>query len=202
RRDWHLYDFIPDSEKAFSRSTFAFGQKNLEALKVSFHPASRHNVIPDTKVTIPEEYILSNINHDLLASPTINVENFTEISDNNNHVKTFVDKLHDVAKNSRLVVGRNSDHPLSNHEGAPAEPEFTININLKKIALIGVEDKHLQKKNLYKASLFGEAQIAGEILASGHENILEVYEGYMPDQEMFAFRVISTFYQTTISTLY
>jgi hypothetical protein len=51
------------------------------------------------------------------------------------------------------------------------------------------QDKHLQNKKLYPASGFGEWQIAGEILACGSENVIKNYV----DQEIFAFRVISTY---------
>ena len=67
------------------------------------------------------------------------------------------------------------------------------------------QDKHLRSKKLYDQSLFGEVQIAGEMLAGGSDNVREVDEGHSTDQEMFAIRVISTyvtFYRTTISALY
>ncbi|CAG8604921.1 7820_t:CDS:2 [Ambispora leptoticha] len=222
------YDSIPESERILARSASAFGQDDLEALKVSFHPASEYDIIPDIKVTIPEQYILPNINHDLLTSRNFNVENFTEISDG--HVKTFVDKLHDVVKNSGVDAGTNESTTdtlvndlllhvtdfdnwpfkvrlqpplqlITKCESVTAEPEFVINTN--KIVLIGVEDKHLKSRKLYERSLFGEAQIAGEILAGASDN--EAIESYSTDQEMFAIRVISTyvtFYRTTISPLY
>ena len=63
------------------------------------------------------------------------------------------------------------------------------------------QDKHLRNRKLYPFSGFGECQIAGEILACGYENLIK----NCVDQEIFAFRVISTyatFYRTTISTLY
>ena len=45
------YDSIPESEKILARSASAFGQDDLEALKVSFLPASKYDVIPDIKGT-------------------------------------------------------------------------------------------------------------------------------------------------------
>ena len=54
---------------------------------------------------------------------------------------------------------------------------------------------------MFPYTSFGEYQLAGEVLACGYENIKRNYV----DQEIFAFRVISTyvtFYRAKISTSY
>ena len=59
----------------------------------------------------------------------------------------------------------------------------------------------MKNKKIYPATGFGEWQIAAEMLACGYENMINNYV----DQELFAFRVISTyvtFYRAEIPILY
>ncbi|CAB5387030.1 unnamed protein product [Rhizophagus irregularis] len=180
-----------------------FQQKHLDALRVSYEPADKHEVIPqDIKVTVPEKYILPKVDRDILKDEYFNVGNL-EIEDD--CVRTFVDKLHDVIKFvlSTLIIGPlKLEPPLKlfiTNGSVSASPEFVV--NKKNIAFICVEDKHFKNKHIYSLNGFGEYQLAAEILACGYENMLEDYV----DQEIFALRVISTyvtFYRAKIPASY
>ncbi|CAG8483180.1 5391_t:CDS:2 [Ambispora leptoticha] len=222
-RQTNPYDSPSASARILAPSASGFTKRDLEVLQVSFKPADKYDVIPDIKVTnFPEQYLLPYINHDLLINRNFNVENFTEILDD--HVKTFVDKLHDVVKNSGLDAGTSESTTdtlvndlvlhvvnfdtwpfkvrlqpplklIARNESVTAEPKFVI--NKRQIALIGAEIYMF----LMLENGFGEWQIAGEILACGYENVIKNYV----DQEIFAFRVISTyvtFYRAEISVSY
>ncbi|CAB5383498.1 unnamed protein product [Rhizophagus irregularis] len=226
RKDKPEYDFPPDdSGRFFPKYASRFTKRHADALRVSFEPVDKYEVIPDVKVTVPEKYLLPKVNHNILNDEEFNVENL-ELEDD--RVRTFADKLHDVIKNSGVDTGTSEsttdtlvndlllhvvnfdtwpfkvriEPPLkliTPNESVSAEPEFVI--NKKKIALIGVEDKHLKNKKIYPLSGFGEWQIAAEMLACGYENIIED----CIDQEIFAFRVISTyvtFYRAEIPVSY
>ncbi|CAG8804376.1 9872_t:CDS:2 [Gigaspora margarita] len=219
------YD-LPESSRIFPKFASAFEQEHLDALQVSFEPADKYEVIPpDIKVTIPEKYLLPKVNHNMLKDQYFNVENL-EIEDD--CVKTFVDKLRDVINNSGLDTGTSEsvtdtlvndllvrvvnldDWPfkvrlqppldlITTNGSVSAEPEFVV--NKKNIALIGVDDKHLKNKKIYPLNGYGECQIGAEILACGYENMIEDNI----DQEIFAFRVISTyvtFYRAEIPASY
>ncbi|RHZ77961.1 hypothetical protein Glove_168g244 [Diversispora epigaea] len=158
-----------------------FTIEDLEALKVSFCPAlSRNAVIP--LVDTPQNLPLT------LIDPNFDVKNIKGISDK--YAKTFLDKLHDVTKNSSFdkgtgefetdslvtdllsnVVDMNGcplkirRHPLCQlvtyDKFVIARPKFVV--DMERTAMIA--DKHLKNKMLARKSGFGEVQIAGEILA-------------------------------------
>uniref|UniRef100_U9UB64 Uncharacterized protein n=1 Tax=Rhizophagus irregularis (strain DAOM 181602 / DAOM 197198 / MUCL 43194) TaxID=747089 RepID=U9UB64_RHIID len=75
-----------------------FQQKHLDALRVSYEPADKNEVI----LTIPEKYILPKVDRDILKDEYFNVENL-EIEDD--CVRTFVDKLHDVIEIPPAATG-------------------------------------------------------------------------------------------------
>ncbi|CAG8547277.1 561_t:CDS:2 [Rhizophagus irregularis] len=189
---------FPESSIIFPEYASMFQQKHLDALRVD---------------------------RDILKDEYFNVENL-EIEDD--CVRTFVDKLHDVIEippaatgtsdsmtdtliNDLLVRVVNFDNwpfkvklepPLKlfiTNGSVSASPEFVV--NKKNIAFICVEDKHFKNKHIYSLNGFGEYQLAAEILACGYENMLEDYV----DQEIFALRVISTyvtFYRAKIPASY
>ncbi|CAG8547153.1 554_t:CDS:2, partial [Rhizophagus irregularis] len=136
-----------------------FQQEHLDALRVSYEPANKHEVI----LTIPEKYILPKVDFDILKDEYFNVESL-EIEDD--CVRTFVDKLHDVIEippaatgtsdsmtdtliNDLLVRVVNFDNwpfkvklepPLKlfiTNGSVSASPEFVV--NKKNIAFICVE---------------------------------------------------------------
>ncbi|CAG8682064.1 10472_t:CDS:2, partial [Ambispora leptoticha] len=70
-------------------------KQDLEALRVSFHPAPFENLVPpaaqDT-ITFPEKYVLPQIDRNILASLNIdNLDNTNKIMDAS--VKTFIAKM-------------------------------------------------------------------------------------------------------------
>ncbi|RIA87022.1 hypothetical protein C1645_828360 [Glomus cerebriforme] len=221
-----MYDDPFKDKRILSSSASSFNYDDLKTLRVSYEPATKYSVIPNIKVTIPEQYVLPEINYILLCNAeNFDIKNFDIKED---RVKTFVNKLHDVLKNSGVDSGTSESTTdtlindlllhvvkldnwpfkvrlqppvqlIAKDESVEAEPKFVV--NKEQISLIGVEDKHLRNKRLYPALGFGECQIAAEILACGYENMINNYV----DQEIFAFRVISTyvtFYRTKIPTSY
>ncbi|CAG8822350.1 11325_t:CDS:2, partial [Gigaspora rosea] len=57
-----------------------------------------------------------------------------------------------------------------------------------------LSDKHLKNRMLLKTTDFKEVQLAAEILACSSVNLREIYKGEYVDQELFAIRVISTYF--------
>ncbi|CAG8773378.1 13031_t:CDS:2, partial [Racocetra persica] len=197
-----------------------------------FRPASSEDaVIPAVIVeNYPEKYEIPEIDTLVLSNPDFNVNDLKGIQDL--HVKTFIDKLHDVIKNSTVAKGTDESttdslvsgilhhvadmdcwpfkirhHPFCElvigGESVTARPRFVIDKD--RIAIVAIEDKHLTNKMLTKTTDYGEVQLAAEILACGSVNLREIYEGEHVDQEIFAIRVISTyftFYRTVIAASY
>ncbi|CAG8585178.1 14658_t:CDS:2 [Dentiscutata erythropus] len=214
-----------------SPSASKFRKEDLEALNIVFRPASSEDaVIPAINVKdYPKKYEIPEINSLIRGDPNFNVNNFKKIQDN--RVKTFIDKLHDVI---RMDVAKGTDesttdtlvsdmlshaadmdswpfifrrHPFCElvigGKAVSARPEFVIDKG--RIAIVVIEDKHLKNKMLTKGTGFGEVQLAAEILACGSVNLRDVYMGEYVDQEIFAIRVISsyfTFYRTVITASY
>ncbi|CAI2181768.1 3204_t:CDS:2 [Funneliformis geosporum] len=86
----HLSDII------LSRSVSACGRRDLDVLQVRYEPVediSNSLNIVYCSVTIPEQYVLPKVNHEVLTAKGFNVENLETKDD---YGKTFVDKLHDV----------------------------------------------------------------------------------------------------------
>ncbi|CAJ0766828.1 19357_t:CDS:2 [Entrophospora sp. SA101] len=77
----HLQD--PDF---LSNSASMFNLRDVRALKA---------------INVPEEYILPNIDHALLGREDLDINQLSQ----NNHIKTFINKLHKVVKNARLDIG-------------------------------------------------------------------------------------------------
>ncbi|CAG8654564.1 17613_t:CDS:2, partial [Funneliformis caledonium] len=205
---------------------YKFKIRDMEALKVNFLGASTENaVIPDIEATIPEKYVLPDIDSELLGNPKFNVVKIDGLTDE--EVQTFVDKLHDVVLNGVQVVGTDEtftdtlvddllritklnnwplkirNHPLcklyiEDEPCVSSDSEFVI--KMRNLAILVY--KHL--KNVGYGTNFGESQIAVEILACGSENIRSL--GASPtDQTLWAVRVITTyvtFYKTTIPVKY
>ncbi|CAG8821765.1 6035_t:CDS:2, partial [Gigaspora margarita] len=233
-------------------SASKFLKEDLEALKIVFRPASSEDAIIlaingmlsvfslcDRTLTIsnyctvknyPTKYEVPEIDSKVLNKRNFNVKNFKGIQDK--HVQTFVDKLHDVIKNSMVAKGTDESttdtlvsdilgcaadmdgwpfkvrhHPFCElvigGKSVIARPEFVIDRD--RIALVVTEDKHLKNKMLTKRCGYGEVQLGAEILACGSVNLREIYKGEYVDQEIFAIRVISTyftFYRTVITGSY
>ncbi|CAG8576296.1 4956_t:CDS:2, partial [Paraglomus occultum] len=218
-----------DDEDDLPSSACKFKIRDMEALRVNFLGASSKNdVIPNVQVVnFPDEYVLPDINGELLVNPNLNVVNINGLTD---EVRTFVVKLHEVALNGLQVIGtdetftdtlvddllriaklnnfplRIRNHPLcklyiEDEPYVSSDPEFVV--KMQKISVLVVEDKHL--KNVGYATDFGESQIAVEILSCGSENIRSLGEARPRDQTIWAIRVISTyvtFYKATITATY
>ncbi|CAH1764817.1 9945_t:CDS:2 [Entrophospora sp. SA101] len=92
----HLQD--PDF---LSNSASMFNLRDVRALKASFCSTHANYVIPRRTVNVPEEYILPNIDHALLGREDLDINQLSQ----NNHIKTFINKLHKVVKNARLDIG-------------------------------------------------------------------------------------------------
>ncbi|CAG8644716.1 3397_t:CDS:2 [Ambispora leptoticha] len=200
-----------------------FLKKDMEALRVSYMPASDENdVIPNLSVTnSTDQYAVPHISRKTLKDPDFKVDGFICITDPT--VRTFFDKLHDAVFNGLQVVGTdetftdtlvddllriaelNENHPpcklyINNEPVVSAVPEFVV--RKQNYAIIGVEDKHL--KNVGPNTGFGETQIAADIIACGYENMRLIDYEYK-EQTIFAIRVISTyvtFYKTEIPAIY
>ncbi|RUS15831.1 hypothetical protein BC937DRAFT_91938 [Endogone sp. FLAS-F59071] len=215
-------------------STSKFKKRDIKALNVSFKSArSKGEVIPAfdgrTLPNLPEEYFLEDIDSEMLSKKDFDIDN--DIDERlDDEIKTFIDKLHDVVLNGYQTIGTReaytdtlvddllrivrfnrwplkiNNHPLCRLfvEGEPyvsSDPEFVV--SKKRMAMLIVEDKHL--RNVNQTTGFGEAQIAGEILACGDENIRLTGEEGFEDQVIFAARVISThvtFYKAEIPAEY
>ncbi|CAG8819071.1 2202_t:CDS:2, partial [Gigaspora rosea] len=120
-------DFIvsPRNETGLLRispSASKFLKEDLEALIIVFRPASSEDVVIlaiDVK-NYPKQYEVPKINVSVLSDPyfkndcsetmrninkrkRFNVDDFKGIQDN--HVKTFVAKLHDVIRNTMVAKG-------------------------------------------------------------------------------------------------
>ncbi|CAG8509458.1 1130_t:CDS:2 [Ambispora leptoticha] len=213
-----------------AKSASGFTQDEVDLLRVKFQPASFEDVIPTTKdpVTVPNEYLLPEINRRALSNADFDVEKLDKVS--NNRVKTFIVKMHDVVMNEKVATGtlesktdtlvddllrvaELNDWPLKlinyplcrlfikEKKLVLADPEFVIaNRNLSMVA---IEDKHI--KNVWNPSGFGETQIAVQIVACGNENIRSTSREEFIDQTIFAMRVISTyvtFYKAVIPAEY
>ncbi|GBB92308.1 hypothetical protein RclHR1_00020011 [Rhizophagus clarus] len=208
------YELPTDGSGRFlTKFASSFGKKHLDALRVRFEPADNHH--GKTEKIFPPR-----VEPKVLKDDDFNVE---KLGLEDDRVRTFVDKLHDVTENSGVDTGTSEaltdtlvndlllhvvnfdDWPfkvrlepplnlITSDESVSAEPKFVINNFLK-------QDKHLINKKTYPLNSFGECQIAAEILACGYENIIEE----CADQEIFAFRVISTyvtFYKAVIPAMY
>ncbi|RGB38851.1 hypothetical protein C1646_691337 [Rhizophagus diaphanus] len=221
-----IYD-LPTDGRFLPKFASSFVKTHLDALRVKYEPADKYDVIPKVQVNTENQrkYFLPNIGPEVLKGDDFNVE---KLGLEDDRVRTFIDKLHDVVDNSGVDTGTSEsltdtlvndlllhvvnfdDWPfkvrlepplnlITFNESVAAEPEFVI--NKKRISMIGVEDKHLKNKKIYPLNGYGECQIAAEMLACGYENIIEE----SVDQEIFAFRVISTyvtFYKAVIPTEY
>ncbi|CAJ0647781.1 635_t:CDS:2 [Entrophospora sp. SA101] len=210
----HLHD--PDF---LSNSASSFNTRDVRSLRVSFCSATQANeVIPNRNVNIPQEYILPGVNRTVLAMEELDIDQLCQ--NDHDYVKTFIYKLHEVVKNTKLVIGTSEAstdtlflkdcitfklrlHPLFKFYVGnvilSAKAEFVI--NYRNYSLLVVEDKHLN--NIRPTNDYGEPQIGAEILACGDENIRQAREAF--NMTIFAVRVVSTyvtFYRATISKSY
>nr|CAG8654563.1 5269_t:CDS:2 [Entrophospora candida] len=203
----HLQD--PDF---LSNSASMFNLRDVRALKASFCSTHANDVIPRGTVNVPEEYILPNIDRALLGREDLDINQLSQ----NNHVKTFINKLHKVVKNARLDIGTSESltdtlflkncitskhrlHPTFKfsvgHAVLSAKVGFVI--DYKNYSILVVDDKHLA--NVRPSNNYGEPQIFAEMLACGEENIRQATMTY--DVIIFVVRVISTyvtFYRSVI----
>uniref|UniRef100_U9T8H1 Uncharacterized protein n=1 Tax=Rhizophagus irregularis (strain DAOM 181602 / DAOM 197198 / MUCL 43194) TaxID=747089 RepID=U9T8H1_RHIID len=166
-----------------------FQQEHLDALRVSYEPANKHEVI----LTIPEKYILPKVDFDILKDEYFNVESL-EIEDD--CVRTFVDKLHDVIEIPPAATGTSDSMTDTLINDLLVR---VVNFDNWPFKSFLKQDKHF--KHIYSLNGFGECQLAAEILACGYENMLEDYV----DQEIFTLRVIFTyvtFYRAEIPASY
>ncbi|KAF0494330.1 hypothetical protein F8M41_021273 [Gigaspora margarita] len=179
-----------------SPSASKFLKEDLEALKIVFRPASSEDaVIPAVNIkNYPKKYEVPEIDPLVLSNRNFNVNNY-KVSDVLVQVADmdgwpFKLRHHPFCE---LVIGGKS---------VTARPEFVIDKD--RIAVV-IDDKHLKNRMLTKRSDYGEVQLAAEILACGSANLREIYEDEYVDQEIFAIRVISTyftFYRTVITASY
>ncbi|CAG8646754.1 7905_t:CDS:2, partial [Paraglomus occultum] len=211
----------------------AFATEDMEALNVIFIPASSADeVITNVDITeFPEQYLLPNINRQILANGELDVCRLEGISDPD--VQTFLTKLNDVVVNGLQVVGteetftdtyvddilriaklnrfplRIRNQPLrklyiGDVPRVSSVPDFVIeNRSRENRNVVVIEDKHLQ--SVGRSNGYGETQIAGEILACGSENIRSIRRAEYTDQTLWAVRIISTyvtFYKTLIPAMY
>ncbi|CAJ0643337.1 4298_t:CDS:2 [Entrophospora sp. SA101] len=215
----HLQD--PDF---LSNSASLFNLRDLRALKASFCSTDANDVIPRRTVSIPEEYILPNIDRVLLGREDLDISQLSQ----NNQVKTFINKLHKVVRNARLDIGTSEAltdtlvahliflvidfnqwplevklHPTFKFSvgraDLSAKAEFVI--DHKNYSILVVEDKHLA--NVKPSNNYGEPQIFAEMLACGEENTRQANMTY--DVTIFVVRVISTyvtFYRSVIHKEY
>ncbi|CAG8646838.1 5289_t:CDS:2, partial [Paraglomus occultum] len=214
-------------------SASVFATADMEALNVIFIPASSaEEVIPDIRVTeFPEQYILPNINRQILANGELDVRRLEGIS--KPKVQTFLNKLNKVVVNGMQAIGTDESFtdtyvdnllriskldifPLGIRNRPPHKlyiqdvacvtsvPDFVIekkNNKNRDINIVVIGDKHL--RSIGPSNGFGETQLAAEILASGSENIRTIRE--YRDQTLWAVRIISTyvtFYKALIPAVY
>uniref|UniRef100_U9URP6 Uncharacterized protein n=1 Tax=Rhizophagus irregularis (strain DAOM 181602 / DAOM 197198 / MUCL 43194) TaxID=747089 RepID=U9URP6_RHIID len=198
-------------------------QDDAQLLRVSFQPASFKDVIPALQGSVPEEYLLPEINRHKVGNPDFQVDKLDKVS---NRVKTFIDKMRIVVENEKDTTGTDSNidtlvddllriadlncwplkilnHPLRRIiiKGKPfasADLDFVVtNQNLNMV------DKHI--KNVHSSNGFGETLIAANIIACGDEDIRDTDNEKPIDKTIFAMRVISTyvtFYKAEIPAKY
>ncbi|CAG8648724.1 3572_t:CDS:2, partial [Paraglomus occultum] len=214
-------------------SASVFATEDMEALNVIFIPASSADeVIPDVEITeFPEQYLLPNINREILGHTDFDVRRLKGIS--KPKVQTFLNKLNNVVVNSVQAIGTHESFtdtcvddilriaklngfPLMIRNQPPCNlyiqdvarvtsvPDFVIeNQSRENRNIVVIEDKHLQ--NVGRSNGYGETQIAVEILACGSENIRSIRRAEYTDQTLWAVRIISTyvtFYKTLIPAMY
>ncbi|CAJ0632552.1 13845_t:CDS:2 [Entrophospora sp. SA101] len=195
----HLQD--PDF---LSNSASLFNLRDARSLRVSFRSAMQANeVIPNKNVNIPQEYILPDVNCTVLERRNLNIDQLCQ----NNHVKTFIYKLHKVVKTADVDIGTSEaftdtlflkdciTFKLRLH------PTFKFSVGSAILSAKAEFDKHLN--NVKPINDYGEPQIVAEILACGDENIRQARE--IREMTIFVVRVVSTydtFYCATINKRY
>ncbi|PKC11094.1 hypothetical protein RhiirA5_374146 [Rhizophagus irregularis] len=164
-------------------------QDDAQLLRVSFQPASFKDVIPALQGSVPEEYLLPEINRHKVGNP---VDKLDKVS---NRVKTFIDKMRIVVENEKDTTGTDSNidtlvddllriadlncwplkilnHPLRRIiiKGKPfASADLDFVVTNQNLNMVVIEDKHI--KNVYSSNGFGETLIAANIIACGDEDI-------------------------------
>ncbi|CAJ0768203.1 2062_t:CDS:2 [Entrophospora sp. SA101] len=197
----HLHD--PDF---LSNSASSFNTRDVRSLRVSFCSATQANeVIPNRNVNIPQEYILPGVNRTVLAMEELDIDQLCQ--NDHDYVKTFIYKLHEVVKNTKLVIGTSeaSTDTLFLKDCITFKlrlhPLFKFYVGNVILSAKAEFDKHLN--NIRPTNDYGEPQIGAEILACGDENIRQAREAF--NMTIFAVRVVSTyvtFYRATISKSY
>nr|CAG8661479.1 5656_t:CDS:2 [Entrophospora candida] len=191
-----LVQIITQDPNFLSNSASLFTLRDARSLKANFRSAT------EAKKVIPDRNERRDLDIDQLSQ--------------NNHVKTFIYKLHKVVENSGIDIGTSEAitdtlvahliflavdfnqwplmvelHPtlkfFVSNAVISAKAEFII--NYKGYTVLIVDDKHLV--NVRPGNDYGEPQILAEMLASGQENILQAQENH--DVIIFVVRVISTY---------
>nr|CAG8437062.1 7477_t:CDS:2 [Entrophospora candida] len=190
-----------------------FTEEDIVALNATFEPLDENNFISDVEaMNLPSQYLLPEISRNSLEKKEFDVD---KLNTSDIYVMQFYMSLHRVVKNLGVDIGTEESKTKTlvslllnrafGFDGWPfdisdkrvsANPGFVV--NMKKIAIIVIEDKHL--KNIL-APDFGEAQIFAKILACGSENVSDE----LIHQTIYAIRVISsyvTFYKAEIPIMY
>ncbi|CAB5394785.1 unnamed protein product [Rhizophagus irregularis] len=167
-------------------------QDDAQLLRVSFQPASFKDVIPALQGSVPEEYLLPEINRHKVGNPDFQVDKLDKVS---NRVKTFINKMRIVVENEKDTTGTDSNidtlvddllriadlncwplkilnHPLRRIiiKGKPfASADLDFVVTNQNLNMVVIEDKHI--KNVYSSNGFGETLIAANIIACGDEDI-------------------------------